>query len=145
MVTLTITLLTLGFAFTLLLVGFLLSKQSGIGSYIILSGFLLLMIQGLFLFGSPLSFKTSETLETVYVYGTEYDSYHYDGYNVSAPPQVNDLNLFHTIETISYTNTPDDSLLSYTFNIILLLIGLAGLISYSGYMREQTRKEIENE
>jgi len=86
-----------------------------------LVGTISLMLIGGMLLAEGLNYKSGE--ETIYIYGDNYDGYHYDDYNESAPPQLNDLNLFETVTEDVYTNISDTT----TLRIAWLLIILGGL------------------
>lgn len=109
--------------------------------YLRISGFLLLLITGLILSISPMQYVVGESVNTTesYIYGNNYDSYHYDDYNESLGPQVMDLNLFHKDITTTTTKVYDDdsSVLSYAFSIILLLAGFLGTMVSINRLQEE--------
>lgn len=58
-------------------------------------GFFLIAVLGWIIFNGSLLVPSGETM---FIYGDNYDSYHYDDYGVSASPSVSDLNVFHEVK-----------------------------------------------
>lgn len=77
---------------------------------------------GVIILGAGVEVQTG-TYET-YKYGDNYDTYHYDGYNESAPPQLNELNIFHINETKIYEPYDFGGIGNTNFGILTLLLGM---------------------
>jgi len=78
--------------------------------------------------------------QEVYVYGNNFDGYHWDGYNTTAPAQIDrDAFLFHKNETVTYSTvcyevTPSTSAVTlYRFVLGFFILYLAYLIIYTFY------------
>jgi len=71
-----------------------------------LVGTIMIFLMGMGLLQDGITYQTG--VEETYVYGNYFDSYHWDGYNTTAPSQVDkEAFLFHTEETPVYDSYDD--------------------------------------
>ena len=90
-----------------------------------MTGMIMLFLLGISLLSTGLDYKVGE--EEVYVYGNYFDEYHWDGYNTTAPSQLDkEAFLFHTNTTDSYANY--DDAVSFRFGWFLITLGSLGFI-----------------
>jgi hypothetical protein len=103
-------LLMMGLSFAFLFLGM------GMNNPLLASvGLLLMFFGGMLMMNGHVLIPTGET---IYKYGDNYNGYHYDGYNESAPPQLNDLNLFHTYEEYEAWDDGNNAFLGWAIVII---------------------------
>jgi len=106
-----------GLSLLLIVIGFALDI-----SIFSLVGTISLMLIGGVLLAEGITYKSGELEYSVY--GNNFDGYHWEGYNDTAPLQSDkEAFLFHTNQTDSYTLVDDTS----TLRIAWLLIILGGL------------------
>ena len=86
--------------------------------------FFLFLLSSLILTTGTLEYKTG--IEEIYVYGNYFDDYHWDGYNITAPSQIDrDAFLFHkdTINIYAYA----DSSTVIRFGVWMSIISALGI------------------
>jgi len=101
-------------------------------------GFVLIFILGLIVLFSSITYKTG--YEDFYVYGDNYDTYHYDDYNGTTKQDV--LNVFHIERTYTYTDFEGEIIngldTDHILGFLLLMIGAFGFInSYFNWRNNQ--------
>lgn len=114
----------IGISLLLIIIGF----ASGI-SLFNLVGSIMLFLLGFTLLNDGVYYKVGEN--TSFVYGDDYDGYHYDDYNGTIPPQYSDtLNVFHDEKVDIYETYNDSS--SNRFGWLFILLGALAFL-YSIY------------
>jgi len=107
-----------------------------------LLGFLLIFLLGTFFepaIPGVIEFKSGENVSSYYVYGNNFDGYHWDGYNTTAPVQTDKgAWLFHseTIENDIYTEYSN-----HTLGFYIMIMGLLGFVLV---MVDRRKEEVEN-
>ncbi len=79
---------------------------------------------GVVILGSNVEVRTGQ--EDIYIYGNNFDGYHWEGYNITAPSQTDkEAFLFH--QNITYTYEPYDfgGIGNTTFGILTLILGMS--------------------
>lgn len=126
--------LFLSVSFVLIYIG--LMKPDETASALI--GFVFLFLLSFVVLGNNLEYKSAENI--IYVYGDNYDGYHYDDYNGTL--MHGDLNLFHENRTYTYSVYDDTTGIFNTtrfgyFLAIASIVGFVGcLISLRGGWKE---------
>ena len=106
----------LGVAIVLTIFGF--TADISIFSFI---GTIMIFLLGLSLLTNGLMIKTGS--EEVFVYGNDFDDYHWDGYNTTAPSQLDkEAYLFHSNSTDLYT--PYDDAAGERYGWFLMMLGI---------------------
>jgi len=86
--------------------------------------FFLFLLSSLVLTAGNLEYSTGT--DEFYVYGNNFDGYHWDGYNTSAPSQIDrEAFLFHVETTKTYANA--DSPTVIRFGVWLSIISALGI------------------
>ena len=94
-----------------------------------LVGFAFLFLLSMVVIGDNLTYKTG--VEETYIYGNNFDGYHWDGYNTTAPSQTDkEAFLFHRNITNVYSNYTDDSgfFTTHNFGYLLAVMSIIGVI-----------------
>ena len=113
-----------GIALILMIFGFI----ANIAVFSIGGAALFMVLGGLILGGEGLQYKIGVNTSEIYVYGNNFDEYHWDGYNTTAPLQTDkNAYLFHTEanEQDLYGEYDDSTTANYGW--ILLLLGMAAM------------------
>lgn len=111
---------------------------------------LVLILTGYFLQYEDCTYQLNDTNET-YVYGNNFDGYHWDGYNTTAPPQIDKNSfIFHKNTDYNYDLycIPEDYTEAknlYMIWFILIRLALAGVLIaplvYLGNMKYKKYKQ----
>jgi len=114
-----------GISLVLIILGFWRSEHSELP----LVGFFFLFLLSFVVMGNNLEYETGYS--EFYVYGDNYDYYHYDDYNGTT--KEDDLNLFHLNHTLQYSSYNDTTgvfnthLFGY-FMAVVSAVGFAGTL-----------------
>jgi len=104
--------------------------------------FFLFLLSSLILVTGNLEYKTGT--EEIYVYENYFDGYHWDGYNITAPSQVDkDAFLFHKEITDVYTNADSPDVIR--FGIWLSLISGLGIALSLADIRSWVKRRRESD
>jgi len=130
----------------LVVIGFVFKKQ---WEYLAIAGSVLLVILGLLLINDPLEMPSGYNESTIYVYGNYFDDYHWDGYNITAPSQLDkEAFLFHDeVSHITIYEPITTSLNNVLWFIILsagLFLFMVKIINMRSTRKDREQKEQED-
>jgi len=94
-----------------------------------LVGFSFMFLLSIVIIGGNLTYQTG--VEEIYIYGNNFDGYHWDGYNTTAPSQTDrEAYLFHKNITNIYSTYEDGSGIFTTqrFGYLLAVMSIIGMI-----------------
>lgn len=133
MVTVTLFIIATIVSFALIILGVSLKENQHFGQSAI-AGFILLLITGIILLMSPLTYVTGQNVIT----NNNYE-------NITGVNNSSTVLMTNNNQTSTNIYTSDNSVLSYVLSLLYILIGIAGLIMMSQFYWERKNERVENE